>query len=100
MAAILCWGRCLMLYYYHYYPQLTTIQLHRHHPQEKIDVNGPNTHPVYQYLKGACASCAGDVTWNFSAFFVISRKGEVVERSQRNPLLDEAQLAALLAESA
>jgi hypothetical protein len=34
--------------------------------QEKIDVNGPNTHPVYQYLKGACSNCSGDVRWNFA----------------------------------
>lgn len=34
--------------------------------QEKIDVNGPKTHPVYQYLKGACSNCSGDVRWNFA----------------------------------
>lgn len=28
-------------------------------------MNGPNTSPVWQYLKGACANCNGDVDWNF-----------------------------------
>lgn len=35
------------------------------HLQEKVDVNGPSTHPVWKYLKGACATCDGEVTWNF-----------------------------------
>ena len=29
---------------------------------EKIDVNGPNTHPVWKHLK---AAKSGDVGWNF-----------------------------------
>lgn len=33
--------------------------------QEKVDVNGPNTHPVWNYLKGACSTCDGEVPWNF-----------------------------------
>jgi glutathione peroxidase-family protein len=33
--------------------------------QEKVEVNGPGTHPVWKYLKSACPTCDGDVTWNF-----------------------------------
>jgi glutathione peroxidase-family protein len=33
--------------------------------QEKVEVNGPSTHPVWKYLKSACPTCDGEVTWNF-----------------------------------
>lgn len=64
---------------------------------EKIDVNGPKTHPVYQYLKGACSNCSGDVRWNFAAKFIIDKKGNVVERNGDNPLASEAKIKQLLA---
>ena len=48
---------------------------------EKIDVNGPNAHPLYQYLKtqapGALGSTA--IKWNFTKFLV-GRDGKVVAR--------------------
>lgn len=47
---------------------------------EKIDVNGPNAHPIYKYLKkekGGFLSSA--IKWNF-AKFLIDRKGNVVDR--------------------
>ncbi|RKO83242.1 peroxiredoxin Hyr1 [Blyttiomyces helicus] len=43
---------------------------------EKIDVNGDNTHPVYQFLK---AKQPGDIKWNFGKFLV-GRDGVKVER--------------------
>jgi len=43
----------------------------------KINVNGPNTHPVYQFLKGAFP---GDVTWNFAAKFLVDRQGIPLRR--------------------
>jgi len=46
----------------------------------KIDVNGPNTHPVYALLKGAYP---GDVTWNFSSKFVVDRNGVPVARFEK-----------------
>jgi len=48
---------------------------------EKIEVNGPDQHPVYQELtKHADAEgTAGDVQWNFEKFLV-SRDGEVLAR--------------------
>nr|WP_240342612.1 glutathione peroxidase [Methylococcus sp. EFPC2] len=48
---------------------------------EKIDVNGPNAHPIYQYLTGAKPGVLGTeaIKWNFTKFLV-DREGEVVER--------------------
>ena len=46
----------------------------------KVDVNGSDTHPVYQYLKKAQGGLLLDaIKWNFTKFLV-NRAGEVVER--------------------
>ena len=47
----------------------------------KIDVNGANTHPLYDYLKGQKAGVLGtrNIKWNFTKF-LIDRKGNVVKR--------------------
>lgn len=48
---------------------------------EKIDVNGPTTHPLYQYLKSHAKGLLGSETikWNFTKFLV-NKEGEVVGR--------------------
>ena len=48
---------------------------------EKIEVNGPGAHPVYQRLTGVAdlAGEAGDIQWNFEKFLV-DPAGEVVAR--------------------
>ena len=46
----------------------------------KIDVNGGNAHPLYQYLKKAKAGLLGSsIKWNFTKF-LIDRSGKVVAR--------------------
>ena len=45
---------------------------------EKIEVNGANTHPVYQWLK-AQPGATGDIAWNFTKF-LIGRDGKLVKR--------------------
>jgi glutathione peroxidase len=47
----------------------------------KIDVNGPATHPLYNYLKGEKAGILGtrNIKWNFTKFLV-DRAGKVVGR--------------------
>jgi glutathione peroxidase len=47
----------------------------------KIDINGPNAHPLYQYLKAARRGLLGTKTikWNFTKFLV-DRNGNVVYR--------------------
>ena len=47
---------------------------------EKIEVNGQNAHPLYQYLKNAKSGLLGpSIKWNFTKFLV-DRSGEVVAR--------------------
>ncbi|MFC3151171.1 glutathione peroxidase [Litoribrevibacter euphylliae] len=48
---------------------------------EKIDVNGPTTHPLYQYLKSNAKGLLGSekIKWNFTKF-LINKEGEVVAR--------------------
>ena len=47
---------------------------------EKIDVNGANAHPLYNYLKGAKTGLLGSsIKWNFTKFLV-DKNGEVVKR--------------------
>ena len=46
----------------------------------KIEVNGKNAHPIYQYLKGAAKGTFGNaIKWNFTKF-LISRDGTEIER--------------------
>lgn len=42
---------------------------------EKIDVNGPDTHPVYEYLKNEAGP--DEILWNFATYYVISPEGEI-----------------------
>lgn len=48
---------------------------------EKIDVNGKNAHPVYQYLTKVAPGILGTeaIKWNFTKFLV-DRNGKIVKR--------------------
>ena len=48
---------------------------------QKTDVNGPNTHPLYQHLKAKAPGLLGteSIKWNFTKF-LIDRNGKVSER--------------------
>jgi glutathione peroxidase len=46
----------------------------------KIDVNGADTHPLYQWLKSERSGVLGDrIKWNFTKF-LIGRDGTVLDR--------------------
>ncbi|HBS04506.1 MAG TPA: glutathione peroxidase [Leptospiraceae bacterium] len=45
----------------------------------KVDVNGQNRHPVYQFLAGENAAFPGDISWNFEKFLV-DGQGKVLQR--------------------
>lgn len=47
----------------------------------KINVNGPNTHPLFAYLKAQQPGLSpdGEIKWNFTKFLV-DRNGRVVRR--------------------
>jgi glutathione peroxidase len=46
---------------------------------DKIEVNGPNRHPLYVALAGETSPFPGDITWNFNKF-LISRDGKILKR--------------------
>ena len=61
----------------------------------KIDVNGPNAHPLYRFLKKEKPGFlgifgVGAIRWNFTKF-LINRQGDVVARY--NPAKDPKTLA-------
>jgi len=64
----------------------------------KIEVNGPDTHPVFQFLKSKKGGLLGDsIKWNFTKFLV-DKKGRVVERfaPMTTPSMVEPQIEKLL----
>lgn len=65
----------------------------------KIDVNGPQAHPLYVYLKKAKRGVLGTegIKWNFTKFLV-DRNGQVVRRVAPNvePRALESAIEALL----
>lgn len=65
----------------------------------KLDVNGPQRHPLYRLLAGEGADFPGDISWNFEKFLV-NHDGRVLARfSPRtqpdDPLLIQAIESAL-----
>lgn len=67
---------------------------------QKIDVNGPNTHPLYQHLKSEAPGLLGSqaVKWNFTKF-LINQEGRVLKRfaPTDTPEKIEKEVAKLLA---
>jgi len=65
----------------------------------KIEVNGDDTHRLYQYLKKEAKGLLGSqaIKWNFTKF-LISRDGDVVKRYAPNdtPRAIKADIASLL----
>ena len=46
----------------------------------KVDVNGPETHPLFEFLKNKASGIMGKkIKWNFTKFLV-GRDGEVIKR--------------------
>uniref|UniRef100_A0A7S3V5C0 Glutathione peroxidase n=1 Tax=Chaetoceros debilis TaxID=122233 RepID=A0A7S3V5C0_9STRA len=50
----------------------------------KIDVNGPDAHPAYKYLKAQAGPM--QIGWNFATYFVISPEGQVRSYSGVEPM--------------
>lgn len=46
---------------------------------DKIEVNGPNRHPLYVALAGKDSPFPGDIKWNFNKF-LIGRDGKILNR--------------------
>ncbi|CAH1970314.1 unnamed protein product [Acanthoscelides obtectus] len=61
---------------------------------EKIEVNGKNAHPLWQYLKSKIAGPKGnDIEWNFTKF-IVDKEGKVVERHK--PTVKPLQMVEFL----
>ena len=60
---------------------------------EKVEVNGPGAHPLFQRLTGApdASGQAGDVQWNFEKF-LIAADGEVVRRFRPGTTPEDPEL--------
>ncbi|OWM86812.1 phospholipid hydroperoxide glutathione peroxidase, chloroplastic [Punica granatum] len=66
---------------------------------DKVDVNGPFTAPVYQFLKSSSGGFLGDlIKWNFEKFLV-DKNGKVVQRypPTTSPFQIEKDIQKLLA---
>ena len=63
---------------------------------EKIEVNGPGRHPLYQWLAGPGAKFPGDIRWNFEKF-LIGRDGQVRERFAPDTTPEDAGLKSAIA---
>jgi glutathione peroxidase len=64
---------------------------------EKLEVNGPGAHPLFQRLTAAPdpKGQAGEVQWNFEKFLV-SPAGEVVGRFRPKTLPDAPEVRAAI----
>lgn len=52
---------------------------------DKVDVNGPNSSPVFSWLKMASGDKA-DCRWNFACKFLVDKEGQVVGRYSGDPM--------------
>ncbi|MGZ4644507.1 MAG: glutathione peroxidase [Blastococcus sp.] len=64
---------------------------------EKVDVNGPDAHPIYQRLTDTpdANGEAGDVQWNFEKF-LMGPDGQVVGRFRPKTLPDAPEVRAAI----
>ena len=58
---------------------------------DKIEVNGPNRHPLYALLAGAGSPFPGNIKWNFNKF-LIGRDGKILGRFDSKVKPDSAEL--------
>jgi glutathione peroxidase len=63
----------------------------------KVEVNGPDAHPVYQRLTAVpdASGAAGDIQWNFEKF-VIDGSGQVVGRFRPRTEPDAPEIRATI----
>ncbi len=58
---------------------------------DKIEVNGPNRHPLYVLLAGGSSPFPGNLKWNFNKF-LIGRDGKILKRFESKVKPDSAEL--------
>lgn len=65
---------------------------------DKLEVNGPNRHPLYVKLAGPDAPFPGDIGWNFTKF-LIGRDGRIIARYPSRTTPTDPQLLKDLADA-
>lgn len=62
---------------------------------DKIEVNGPNRHPLYVALAGPESPFPGDIKWNFGKF-LIGRDGKILKRFEPRTTPDSPEVTAAI----
>jgi glutathione peroxidase len=62
---------------------------------DKIDVNGPNRHPLYVALAGPDSPYPGDIKWNFGKF-LIGRDGKILKRFEPKTTPDSQEVTSAI----
>lgn len=62
---------------------------------EKIEVNGPNRHPLYTALAGKDSPFPGDIKWNFGKFLV-GKDGKILKRFDPKTQPDSPEVTAAI----
>ena len=62
---------------------------------DKIEVNGPNRHPLYVALAGKDSPYPGDIKWNFGKF-LIGRDGKILKRFEPRTTPDSPEVTAAI----
>jgi glutathione peroxidase len=62
---------------------------------DKIDVNGPQRHPLYTTLAGTDSPFPGDIKWNFTKF-LISRDGTILKRFDSKTTPDSSEVTTAI----
>jgi glutathione peroxidase len=58
---------------------------------DKLEVNGPNRHPLYVALAGKDSPFPGDIKWNFNKF-LIGRDGKIIKRFESKTVPDAPEV--------
>jgi glutathione peroxidase len=62
---------------------------------DKLEVNGPNRHPLYVALAGSESPFPGDIKWNFGKF-LIGRDGKIIKRFEPKTTPDSPEVTAAI----
>ena len=61
---------------------------------DKIDVNGPETHDVYRFLKHKVGP--EQIDWNFGTYYLVGRHGKIKAYNGISPASLEKDIAAAI----
>ncbi len=65
---------------------------------EKLEVKGPNQHPLYNHLAGKDSPFPGDVKWNFGKFLV-GKDGKILKRFDPKTQPESPEVIAAIEEA-